>query len=227
MKGLILKDIYGCRFQIIGALAIMLLPMLIFGLAGGGMAVDGRENDKLPEGISFILYGTANYVSIVICSSFYLNTLKYDETCGWTKIQRVMPLSGGQIIGGKFLGAALTVGILTLMSVVFNTLSAFVFEINYEPMIVIPICLGLLELVIMLPAVVVGYRFGSKTVTAVYISLLVMVSAVIIVVTVLFMNSHIGIRAMRLIVYGVIPAITAAVTVICVKIGKRAVMVDI
>lgn len=227
MRGLILKDLYGCRFQIIGAFLIMLLPMLIFGLAGGGMAVDGRENDKLPEGISFILYGTANYVSIVICSSFYLNTLKYDETCGWTKIQRAMPLSGGQIVGGKFLGAALTVGILTLMSVGFNALSAFVFEINYEPMIVIPICLGLLELVIMLPAVVVGYRFGSKTVSAVYILLLVIISAAVIAVTALFMNSHIEIRTIRLIVYTIVPALAAAVTFVCVKIGKKAAMVDI
>lgn len=227
MKGLILKDLYGCRFQIIGALLIMMLPMLMVCLAGGGMAVDNSREDSLLDLISFLLFGTANYVSIVICSSFYLNTLKYDETCGWTKMQRTMPLSGGQIVGGKLIGAAIIVGILTAMSVGFNAICAFVFEISLEPIIVMPVSLGLLEAVIMLPSIVVGYRFGAKSVNAVYISLLTVISVVTIAVVAMFMCKDIGIEVMRIIVYAIIPAITAAVAFICVKTGKRAVAVDI
>lgn len=227
MKGLILKDLYGCRFQIIGALLIMMLPMLMFGLIGGGIATNNSPENRLPDIVSFLLFGTANYVSIVICSSFFLNTLKYDEVCGWTKLQRTMPLSGGQIVGGKIIGAALIVGILTIMSVGFNALCAFVFVIGYEPMIMIPVSLGLLEFVIMLPTIVLGYKFGSRAVNLMYIALLVVFSAGAIVVTAMFMSNDIGVSAMRVIVYAVLPVLTAAVTIICVKMGKKAVMVDI
>lgn len=229
MKGIVLKDIYGCRFQIIGALLIMMLPMLIIGLIGGGLAADDFSdvNDNIRQTISLLLYGTANYISIVICSSFYLNTLKYDEVCGWTKIQRTMPLTGGQIVGGKLVGGAIIVGILTVLSEGFNILCAYVFKIMWEPMLALPLSFGLLELTIMLPAIVMGYKFGAKTVNAVYITLLSVMSLVMIAVVFLFMGSDIDIKTMRLIVFVIMPVLTAAVTFVCVKLGKKAVMVDI
>lgn len=67
MKGLVLKDLFGVRFQVLGALALMLFPSLMLILMGGGMSTNERAD--ITE-ISVLLYGIVNYVSITLCSSF-------------------------------------------------------------------------------------------------------------------------------------------------------------
>ncbi len=227
MKGLILKDIYGCRFQIIGGFAIMLFPMIMLSLGGGGMAVAGEENNYVQSIVGIVVYGMINYMSIVICSSFYLNTLSYDEKSGWNKIQRAMPLTGGQIIGGKFLGVGAVVGTLTLISLAFNLLSAAVYGMPFEPMIAMPLCLGLLETMTLLPVIVLGYRFGAKSVTWLYYIVMGIIAAGIIALPTAFFNGNLSVAALRGIAYIGIPALFAVVFIVCYVTGKKAVTVDI
>ncbi len=228
MKGLILKDIYGCRFQIICGFAIMLYPMIILSLAGGGMFVAGDgDSDFVKSIVGIIVYGMINYISIVICSSFYLNTLSYDEKSGWTKMQRAMPLTGGQIIGGKFLGVGAVVGTLTSISLAFNLFSAIIYEMPFEPMIAMPLCIGLLETMTLLPVIVLGYRFGAKSVTWVYYIVMGNITAGTIALSTAFLVGDIPAAAMRGIAYGGIPALFAAVFAVCYVAGKKAVTVDI
>lgn len=222
MKGLILKDVYGCRFQIIGGFAVMLLPMLMMALSGDGMFVVR----KTPSQIVVLLYGMINYMSIVVCSSFYLNTLGYDEASGWTKMQRAMPLSGGQIIGGKFLGVGAVVGSLTAISLAFNAVSAAVFEIPIEPMLTMPLCIGLAEIATLLPTIVLGYRFGAKSMNWVYFVFLIAIAAGAIALSAAFITEKLGGAAIRVIAYAGIPLFTAAVVAVCFVTGKKAVMVD-
>ncbi len=227
MKGLILKDIYGCRFQIIGGFAIMLFPMIVMSLAGGGMAVADEGNNYLRSIAIVVFYGTINYMSIVICSSFYLNTLSYDEKSGWTKMQRAMPLTGGQIIGGKFLGVGAVVGTLTLISLAFNLFSAINYEMPFEPMIAMPLCIGLLEIMTLLPVIVLGYRFGAKSVTWLYYIVMGIIAAGTIALAAAFLVGDITAAAMRIIAYGGIPALFAVILIVCYITGKKAVTVDI
>ncbi len=227
MKGLILKDIYGCRFQIIGGFAIMLYPMILMSLAGGGMAVAEGENGFVQSIVGVVVYGMINYMSIVICSSFYLNTLSYDEKSGWTKMQRAMPLTGGQIIGGKFLGVAAVVGTLTVISLAFNLLNAAVYGMPFEPMIAMPLCIGLLETMTLLPVIVLGYRFGAKSVTWVYFIVMGIIAAGTIALITAFLVGDITAAAMRIVSYGGIPALFAVVFIVCCVTGKKAVTVDI
>lgn len=228
MKGLILKDLYGCRFQIIGGFALMLFPMLITMLFGAGIVVaDTQDPDPMQLMISIILYGTVNYMSIVVSSSFYINTLSYDEKSGWTKMQRAMPLTGGQIIGAKFLGTGAVVGSMTLISLGFNLFCAIVFRLPFEPMTAMPLCIGLAEFITLLPAMVLGYRFGAKSVAWVYFAVMAVMAAVLIVLTALFFIGDISANFLRITGYGVLPALAVIVTVICFFTGKRAVTVDI
>lgn len=228
MKGLFLKDIYGCRFQIVGGFAIMLLPMLMIALSGGGMAISDEEGaSQFAGSICVILYGMLNYMSIVICSSFYLNTLSYDEASGWTKIQRAMPLTGGQIIGGKFLGVGAVVGALTVISVAFNAVSALIFNMPAESMITMPLCIGLAEIVTMLPTIVLGYRLGSKAVLWVYFAFLIPIAAGMVALAAAFFTGNISANALRVIAYAGLPVLAAVVAVLCFVTGKRAVMLDI
>ncbi len=227
MKGLILKDIYGCRFQIISGFAIMLFPMIMTSLAGGGMAVAGEGTNYVQLLFGIVVYGMINYMSIVICSSFYLNTLSYDEKSGWNKIQRAMPLTDGQIIGGKFLGVAAIVGTLTLISLAFNLLSAAVYGMPFEPMIAMPLCLGLLETMTLLPVIVLGYKFGAKSVIWLYYIFMGIIAAGIIALPTAFFNGDLTVAALRGIAYGGIPALFAVVFIVCYVTGKKAVTVDI
>lgn len=228
MKGLILKDLYGCRFQIIGGFAIMLLPMLITMLFGEGIVIDhSKDPDPMQLMIGIILFGMVNYMSIVVCSSFYLNTLSYDEKSGWTKMQRAMPLTGGQIIGAKFIGTGVAVGSMTLISLVFNIFCAVDSRLPLEPMIAMPLCIGLAEFITLLPAVVMGYRFGAKSITWVYFVIMAILASVIILFTAMSFIGDITAGQMRIAAYGVLPALTAVVTVVCYFTGKKAVTVDI
>ena len=228
MKGLILKDVYGCRFQIAGAFALMFLPMLISFFMGGGLLVSNNETpDPTKMVVGMIAYGALNYMSIVICSSFYLNTLNYDEMSGWTKMQRAMPLTGGQIIGGKFLGAAAVVGSLTLISLGVDVFSAWVFETPFEPMIAMPLCIGIAQMITLLPTIVLGYRFGAKSVTWVYFVIMSVIAAGIIALTAAFFVGDISADVLRIAAYVVFPVLAAAVIIVCFITGKKAVTVDI
>lgn len=227
MKGLILKDIYGCRFQIIAGFAIMLFPMIVLSLAGGGMSVADEGNNNIQSLVGILVYGMINYMSIVICSSFYLNTLKFDEASGWTKMQRAMPLTGGQIIGGKFLGIGAIVGTLTGISLAFNLISAAVFEMPFEPMIAMPLCMGFLEIMTLLPCVVLGYKFGAKSVTWMYYIVMGIIASGTIALSTAFLVGDITTAAMRIIAYGGIPVLFTVILTVCYVAGKKAVTVDI
>ena len=224
MKGLVLKDLFGVRFQVLGALALMLFPSLMLILMGGGMSTNERAD--LTE-ISGLLYGIVNYVSITLCSSFFVNTLGYDERSGWSKIQRTMPLSGGKIIGAKFLSMGLVLAALTSLSLIINVINALLFKIPLEPMITMPLCMCMVQAIALSPTFTLGYRFGAKTTSAAYIGFMVLLAAAMIAVVFMLFMGDIGITALRIISYAGLPALTAAVVAVSWVTGKRTVNVDI
>lgn len=224
MKGLVLKDLFGVRFQMLGGLALMLFPSLMMMLAGGGMAVD--ESGSMTE-IAILVYGIMNYVSITLCSSFIVNTLGFDERSGWSKMQRTMPLSGGKIIGAKFLTMSLVLAVLTVVSLVINIINALLFGIPLEPMITMPLCMCMVQATALSPTFMLGYRFGAKATSAAYICTMVLLAAAMIAVVFMVFMGDIDMTALRIICYAALPALTAAVVAVSWITGKKAVMVDI
>lgn len=224
MKGLVLKDLFGVRFQMLGGLALMLFPSLMMMLEGGGMAVD--ESAGMTE-IAVLVYGIVNYVSITLCSSFLVNTLGFDERSGWSKIQRTMPLSGGKIIGAKFITMGLVLAVLTAVSLIINVINALLFGIPLEPMIAMPLCMCMAQMITLSPTFTLGYRFGAKTTTAAYIGFMVLLAAAIIAVVFMLFMGDIEMTTLRIICYAGLPALTAAVVAVSWITGKKAVMVDI
>ncbi|MBD5129483.1 MAG: hypothetical protein HDT43_06115 [Ruminococcaceae bacterium] len=226
MKGLVLKDIFGVRFQMFGAVALMLLPSLMLILGGGGMAVaEGIEPP--PIELSVLLYGLVNYISITLCSSFLVNTLGFDERSGWAKMQRTMPVTGGEIIGAKFAAMGLILAMLTVMSLIVNIVCAQLFKIPLEPMIALPFVMCMVQAMSLSPTFTLGYRFGAKATTAAYICIMVLLAAAMAVIVFMVFAGDIGAAALRVIAYAVMPALTAAVVAVSWITGKRAVMVDI
>ncbi len=224
MKGLVLKDLFGVRFQMLGGLALMLFPSLMLMLAGGGMAVD--ESAGMTE-IAVLVYGIVNYVSITLCSSFLVNTLGYDERSGWSKMQRTMPVSGGRIIGAKFVSMGFVLAALTAISLVINVINALLFGIPLEPMITMPLCMCMVQAIALSPTFTLGYRFGAKSTSAAYIGFMVLLAAAMIAVVFMLFMGDIGTTALRIISYAILPAVTAAVVAVSWITGKKAVMADI
>ncbi len=224
MKGLVLKDLYGVRFQIFGGLALLLLPSAMLMLMGGGMAVEDASH---PVEISVVIYGIVNYISITLCSSFLVNTLGYDERSGWSKMQRTMPLTSGKIVGAKFAAMGVVLGLLTLLSLVLNVLAALIFSLPIEPMLALPLCMCMVQAIALSPTFTLGYRFGAKSTTAVYLGFMVLCAAAIIWLAFMFFLDYIGTAALRIICCAGLPALTAAVVAVSWVTGKRAVNVDI
>ena len=214
MKGLILKDLYGVKFQMIGAFLIMLLPIVIttFG--------DKRE---MGAGIAIILNGMLNYVVITTCSSFLLNTLDYDERSGWSKMQRGMPLSGGKIIGAKLCAMGLVLASLTLIFLAANVIGVFVHGLPVEAAVAMPICLCMVQTIALSPTFALGYRFGSKATTAAYIGFEVILAAAMILLLFMIFGGDIGGTELRVIAYAGLPVLTAAVVAASWITGKKAV----
>lgn len=214
MKGLILKDLYGVKFQIIGAFLIMLLPIVIttFG-----------ERTGVTESIELMLNGLLNYVVITTCSSFLLNTLDFDERSGWSKMQRGMPLSGGKIIGAKFCIMGLVLAALTLIFLAANVIGVFVHGLPIEPVVAMPLCLCMVQTMALSPTFAFGYRFGSKATTAAYIGIEIVLAALMILLLLLIFGGYIGAAVIRIICYAALPALTAAVVAMSWITGKKAV----
>ncbi len=225
MKGLILKDIYGVKAQILGGIALLFLPHIIVILAGGGMAVD--DSGMLGDFAGIFLYGLMNYVTIVLCSSFVLNTLGFDEKSGWMKMQRAMPVTETQIIVGKLLSMGVILGILLGISLIGNAVGMVVFGIPAEPLITMPFAAAFLQAMVLSVCFTLGYRFGSKSTLLYYIAAQLVIAAGLVLLIVGVVGGIVTPVILRVIVYGAIPILTAAVIAVCCKCGKKAVMRDI
>lgn len=217
MKGLVLKDLYGVKFQIFGAFLIMLLPIVIM-VFGERPAVGGMS------GIAFLPNGLLNYVVITTCSSFLLNTLGFDDRSGWAKTQRTMPLSGGKIIGAKFITMGLVLAVLTVIFLAANVFGVFVHGLPPEPAVAVPICLCMVQAMALSPTFALGYRFGARTTSAAYIGFVVALAAALIWLLLMIFGGDIGIAALRIIAYVGLPVLTAAVVAVSWVTGKRAAM---
>lgn len=219
MKGLILKDIYNVRFQIIGGLVLLLLAAV--GMIAAGEDLLNSEQEY-PELMKTIVYGMINYLAITVCSSFFLNTAADDIKSGWAKMQLAMPVTCKEIIGGKLAATGLILGMLTFFSLIFNILCVFLFNKPLELMIAMPVVLALLQMSVLSATTVIGYRLQGKFM-AVYFTVLLIVAAGITVLLCVFFTRKISVSVLRWISYGGVPLLSAIVTVSCYNLGCKAV----
>lgn len=218
MKGLILKDLYSIRFNITMALLISLFPNLALILAGGGMAVGTPDYMKV---LSVIPYGILNYLVITTFSSFVLNTLDSDKDCGWAKLVRSMPVSGGAIIGAKLISTYIVIGIMTLVSLAFNSLGIILFGMDTELMLALPICVGLLQVITLSPTFMLANRIGTKYTTAIYLALVVLIACAAVMVMVTGLCGDVSAAFLRITFYVGLPILAVAVAILSYVVGKK------
>lgn len=229
LKGLILKDIYNVKFQIICGLALMIYPNILMWIAGddiwgkGDLLIPGL----MPGFFGVVVYGLINYMSITACSSFILNTISDDYKTGWAKVQRTMPLTEEQIVGGKMLATAIIVGGLTAVSLICNIIGIIVSQLPVEPLITMPFVMAFVQVITLYVAIMLGFKAKARYVTPVYIMAVLLIAAAMIVLFIAFVQGKVSVDALRVIAYAVIPAIAAVVTIVCRKVGRKTVGEDI
>ncbi|MDE7399900.1 MAG: ABC-2 transporter permease [Oscillospiraceae bacterium] len=226
LKGLILKDIYNVRFQIIGGIFIMLYPNILMWFSAEDMEIQ-QAFLGIPGFFGVLVYGMLNYMSITVCSSFMLNTISDDYRTGWAKIQRTMPLSAEQIVGAKMLAVVIVIGILTAISLVCNIIGAIILEIRIEPLITMPFVMALFQMITLSVAVVLGYKSKARLIVPVYILMVFAIAAVIIALVYGVANGVVSVTMLRVIAYAIVPVIMAATVIICRKASRKAVEGDI
>lgn len=219
MKGLILKDIYNVRFQIIGGLLLLLPPCIEMLIAG---KVSGTASDDFSGLLGLLIYGMINYLIITVCSSFFLNTISNDIKSGWAKMQLTMPVSHKEIIGGKLAATGIILGLLTIFTLISNILGVIFFDRSLELMITMPIVLALLQMAVLSVTIVLGYRLRGN-ITAVYIIVILIIAAGIFALIYGFFTNIISVSAIRWIAYGGVSLLSAIVIVSCYNLGSKAV----
>ncbi len=217
MKGLILKDIYCVKFQITLAMLIMLVPYTLSCF----MLHDSEFTGSQPQFLIMGLFCIANYLCISLFSSFVLNTMDADLKSGWSRIVRTFPVSRSAIIMAKFTATCIIIGILTAYSLAFNIIGLILTPLPAEPMITIPLCMGILQACLLFPVFPLAMRFGTKVSNALYIAAeIIMVIAVVVVLTTA-LDCRDTENVLRLVFYAgapVLAAVSGAVSVLC---GKR------
>ena len=205
MKGLVLKDIYCIRMTLVLAGLFLLLPYLMLMLMGGGMGVD------MPDSIVGVFpYGMIGYLNIVVLSAVSLNTFIEDEGSGWAKLRWAMPVTRGEIVRSKFISAAVVAGTMTALSLLSSVVGIVLFGLPTEPMIAVPLCLGVYELAVLFPTTAISCRFGAGWAHIAYYALTALGTAVLVAVLIAALkNSDLGL-AVRLTFYAGLPLITAA-----------------
>lgn len=229
MKGLILKDIYSIRFQIIAAFLLTLFPNFMLMMAGGGMsaAEDSLLSADQMNLISTTIYGLVNYITITVFSSFLLNTLEDDNLSGWMKMQRTMPVSGTQIIGGKILATLMIIGLLTGVSLILNIIASLLFGIGLELMIAMPLCCGLLQVITLCPVFPISIKIGTKFTTALYVGLVVIIAIAMGVLLISTLSSDVSESTLRICMYGALPVLACAVMALSFAAGKKSCETDL
>ena len=227
MKGLILKDLYTIRLQIIVGSIICLYPAVLFHLGLANMIGDmGRVHDE--PLLSFITL-LISYCFIVPFSSFLLNTMKSDYESGWLKIQRTMPLNAGEAIGSKLLCTGIIIGFFTLFALIVNVIllirepRVFITEV----VIAGPICIGLLQIIAIAPCFPLGMKLGVKKTEGLYLAFVILTGIILVIFGFVAFSNDISTTAVRIICYGVLPAVATLVTFISYKAGKNQITKDL
>lgn len=206
------------------SIALMMLPSLAIAITGGN--IGGEEPGAMTEFIAVMVYGMMNYMCITLFSGFIMNTISDDKRTGWAKVQRAMPVSGGQIMGGKLIAMAIIVGILTGLTLIVNITGIIFYDLPAEQLIAIPFIVAFMQVMTLSICLMLGYRVSTKIMTPIFLIIEVIFAAGVIAMIIQAVKGDIPITVVRVIAYAVIPLLAAAAVAVSYTLGKKAVMKD-
>ena len=196
-------------------------PNLIFMIASltSDVSVTISLDAELLNSIKTVML---NYCTIVLFSSFHINTLESDEKSGWAKLQRTMPLSGNTIVGSKLIGTAIVVGIFTLYCIIVNVVTSLGNDASMETAVMIPICVGLFQFAILSPVFPLSLKFGSKYANTIYLTIEIIMAIVLIAGTFIYIDEVMN----NSLLYIVCPVVAAVSAFLSALSGKKLIQRD-
>lgn len=225
MKGLVIKELYCTRFQLILALLLALPMNLLLLLAGGGMMAEFLGTTM--EIMAYVPYGITNFVTVSCFSTLILNTLKDDVSTGWATMQLTMPMSKSTIVSSKLLGCTVLVLILMLICYIQNVGALLLFGGSAEIMLMMPVVFGLMSLTSLYAAYPLALRFGTKLTDMLNALLIIAMTIALTVVIFIIGDNGIPASALRIVFYVAIPALTALSAFISHKAAQKLLVVNI
>lgn len=205
MKGLILKDFYLIRFQLVVA---SVGALLVAYLCYSGAPAAGLDS-SLGYVFRIIIPAMFDYVVIVFGSSFFLNTIAEDFNSGWIMQQRTLPVSDRQAIGAKLISTYILIGALALFSVGFNLVFWLSYGGTLEIMLAAPLCVGLIQVITLSPVFPLGQRYGMKSANTVYLLLEILLAFIAAFAMFPALSKEIPLTALRIAFYAVLPLLAA------------------
>ncbi len=225
MKGLVIKELYCTRFQLILAVLLALPMNLLLLLAGGGMMAEFLGTTM--EIMAYVPYGIVNFVTVTCFSSLILNTLKDDVSTGWATMQLTMPLSKSTIVSSKLLGCTVLVLILMLICYIQNVGALLLFGGSAEIMLMMPVVFGMMSLISLYAAYPLALRFGTKLTDTLNTLLIIAMSIILTIVIFIIGDNGIPVYALRIVFYIALPALTALSAFISHKAAQKLLVVNI
>lgn len=222
MKGLILKDFYLIRFQlIIASVGALLMAYLCY---------SGAPSTGLDSSLGYVsrilIPAMFDYIVIVIGSSFFLNTIAADFSSGWVMQQRTLPVSDRQAIGAKLISTYILIGALALFTLGFN----LVFRLSYggtlEIMIAVPLCVGLIQVITLSPVFPLGQRYGIKSANTVYLLMEILMAIIAAFTMFPALSEEIPIIALRIAFYAVLPLLAVISGAVSFAVSKSLLLID-
>lgn len=206
MKGLILKDIYEIRFQIIMGLLIGLWPNVCLQI--GFFSMVGTGVQQLDSLFNSMLLVFISYATIVPFTSLLLNTMNSDTTSGWAKIQRTMPVSSGQIVSSKLISTAVMIAVFVLVSFIFNLVSFLRSPDSFiaELLLISPFCIGIMQMITLTPVFPLSMKIGVKKSNAIYLTILILTAIAATILMFAFFSEDLSLTAAKIIIFAGLPA---------------------
>lgn len=224
MKGLILKDLYSVRFSLICSALLMLIPGGFMMLLGGGFFTGGES--ALIRDSAAIAFGMGNFSMICMLSPLALSTLTSDKTSRWSLIQRAMPVNGKQIALSKLILCYIVIGILTVFALLVNCF-ALIYGYSAEVLVMMPICIALIEVMIISPVIPLSFKLGIKIANYIHLAMIFLVLGVLSLVFLASMLLPNAAVFIRIFAYGILPVAAAAVAYASYKSAGRYYSADI
>lgn len=225
MKGLILKDLYSVRFQIIVGAIIGLYPNTLIVI--GWTDILGDLSPNMIDISATILHIMVNIATILPFSSLMVNTITDDAESGWTKICRTMPVTSSQLITSKILSTVMITGIFTLISLIFNIISIIRgVPVIAEAVVAFPLCMGVIQLLALIPVFPLSLKLGAKSANKIYLAFVIIFSFAAIILAFAAFSDELPPYALRIGAYAVLPVLTVITLLISYKSGKNLIARD-
>ncbi len=221
MKGLIYKDIAAIRFQLIGTLILIGFMYFMMLTAGAGEVIfTGNPLDEAEKFTVTMALNISTFVGIVCFSPLSINNILEDKQSGWIKYCRCSPLKRGSYSKAKIISTIAIISIYLIEGIIANLVTVAICGCSIELAFAVPLVFATFTAAIMLPTIPLIQRYG-KIIEYIYLVFVFAFAIVLGLITNGTMESDSSGIALRIISYGVVPALAIVSGVVSLSISRK------